>query len=175
MRVHPGSVSKEVPPAGYVSYFLNHSGIWREIVPCTSLSEREPGHKNAKKRPETPNLPRNHDKRRKTAAAPPNIPCTSFKNKGFGGSPYVYLKVLPVPYLQMRGVQPGPVRSPGSLGGSERPAAPVSEVASFRGTAPFVMGGGGYEGSQLRPVWCPEADIALAKCATSAHERRELG
>ena len=46
--LHPGSVSKEVPPAGYVSYFLNHSGIWREIVPCTSLSEKEPGHKNAK-------------------------------------------------------------------------------------------------------------------------------
>ena len=27
------------------------------------------------------------------------------KNKGFGGSPYVYLKVLQVPYLQMRGVR----------------------------------------------------------------------
>ena len=47
--------------------------------------------------------------------------------------------------------------------------APVSEVASFRGTTSFVMGGG----SQLRPVWCPEADISLAKCATSAHERRD--
>ena len=61
------------------------------------------------------------------------------------------------------------------MGLKERPAAPVSEVASFRGTTSFVMGGGGYEGSQLRPVWCPEADIALEKFATSAHERRELG
>ena len=33
--------------------------------------------------------------------------CTFYvlKNKGFGGSPYVYLKVLPVPYLQIRGVR----------------------------------------------------------------------
>ena len=32
--------------------------------------------------------------------------CTLYllKNKGLGGSPYVYLKVLPVPYLQIRGV-----------------------------------------------------------------------
>ena len=82
---HRGSVSKEVPPAGYVSYFVNHSGIWREIVPCTSLSEKGSGHKNAKKRPETPNLPRNHDKRRKTAAAPPNIPCTSLKTRDLAG------------------------------------------------------------------------------------------
>ena len=37
--LHPASVSKEVPPAGYVSYVLNHSGIWREIVPFTSFSE----------------------------------------------------------------------------------------------------------------------------------------
>ena len=27
-----------------------------------------------------------------------------FENKGSGGSPYAYLKVLPVPYLQIRGV-----------------------------------------------------------------------
>ena len=47
--LHPGSVSKEVPPAGYVSYLLNPSGIWREIVPFTSLSEKGSGHKNAKK------------------------------------------------------------------------------------------------------------------------------
>ena len=47
---------------------------------------------------------------------------------------------------------------PGSWGGSERPAAPVSEVASLRDTTPFVMWGGGYEGAQSRPVWCPEAD-----------------
>ena len=54
-------------------------------MPCTSLSERDPGHKNAKKRPETPNLPRNHDKRRKTAAAPPNVPCTSLKTRDLAG------------------------------------------------------------------------------------------
>ena len=70
---------------------------------------------------------------------------------------------------------PGPVKGPGSLGGSERPTAPVFEVASLRDTTPFVMGGGGYEGDQSRPVWCPEADIALARCATSAHERKGLG
>ena len=70
---------------------------------------------------------------------------------------------------------PGPVRDPGSLGGSERPVTPVSKVVSFRGTTPFVMGGGGYEGSQLRPAWGPGADIGLARCATGAHKRRELG
>ena len=37
------------------------------------------------------------------------------------------------------------------------------------------MGGGGYEGAQSRPVWCPEADISLERCATSAHERKESG
>ena len=25
------------------------------------------------------------------------------------------------------------------------------------------------------PVWCPEADISLERCATSAHERKESG
>ena len=36
--------------------------------------------------------------------------CTLYflKRMGSGGSPYVYLKVLPVPYLQMRGVGNAP-------------------------------------------------------------------
>ena len=46
---HPAPASKEVPPAEYESLFLNHSGLWRGIVPFTSLSEMEPGHKTPKK------------------------------------------------------------------------------------------------------------------------------
>ena len=42
--LHPGSVSKEVPPAGYVALFLNHIRIWRKMLPCTSLSEEGSGH-----------------------------------------------------------------------------------------------------------------------------------
>ena len=34
-------VSKEVPPAGYVPYFLNAEGNWRPRVPCNSLNEQE--------------------------------------------------------------------------------------------------------------------------------------
>ena len=65
-------------------------------------------------------------------------------------------------------LQPGPVRGPGSWFGSTtlflstRPT-PVSEVASLRDTTPFVMGGGGGSEAKPRPVWCPEAAIALAR------------
>ena len=41
--LHPGPVSKEVPPSGYVPYFLNGEGNWRPRVPCNSLNEQELG------------------------------------------------------------------------------------------------------------------------------------
>ena len=41
--IHPGSVGKEVPPAGYVPSFLNGEGNWGARVPCNSLNEQELG------------------------------------------------------------------------------------------------------------------------------------
>ena len=93
-----------VTPAGYVSLFLNHSGIWRKILPCTSLSEKGSGHKNGGKTTRNAKFTSKSRQTAKNGGCAAKSTLHFLKNKGFGGSPYVYLKVLPVPYLQMRGV-----------------------------------------------------------------------
>ena len=65
------------------------------------------------------------------------------KNKGCGGSPYVYLKVLPVPYLQIRGVQYAQQRGmagfrekPCAMNGARRRAPGAGAFGAFRPSPP---------------------------------------